>query len=265
MIEAIGAAPENIIADRTLHRFKIDGKTNGAYCLHLDGRPAGYFEDFKQGIKTTWKASGGFIPLSEYKRQQNAKKRLEDDRQRQAKEDAKHQAATPADADHPYLVAKHIKPRGARQLGCDQGLIIPIYNAKQELVNIQIIAKDGTKRFLSGGKKKACFSVIGNYVYGDKLLICEGFATDASLNEHSGYAVIVALDAGNLETVAKEIRVLYPEAEIVIAGDNDLSGVGQKAAEAAASVIGGKYILPPVTGQDFNDALTIEVSLWALI
>jgi len=53
MIEAIGAAPENIIADRTLHRFKIDGKTNGTYCLHLDGRPAGYFEDFKQGIKTT--------------------------------------------------------------------------------------------------------------------------------------------------------------------------------------------------------------------
>jgi len=161
----------------------------------------------------------------------------------------------------PTLSPSISSPVAQDSLAVIRGLIIPIYNAKQELVNIQIIAKDGTKRFLSGGKKKACFSVIGNYVYGDKLLICEGFATDASLNEHSGYAVIVALDAGNLETVAKEIRVLYPEAEIVIAGDNDLSGVGQKAAEAAASVIGGKYILPPVTGQDFNDALTIEVSL----
>jgi len=41
--------PETIVGDGNLHRFKIDGKLNGAYVLHLDGRAAGYFEDFKQG------------------------------------------------------------------------------------------------------------------------------------------------------------------------------------------------------------------------
>jgi putative DNA primase/helicase len=270
MLETIGAAPENIIADGSLHRFKIDGKLNGAYCLHLDGKPAGYFEDFKQGIKTNWKSSVGFIPLSDFQKQQHAKKRLADDAKRQAKEVAKHQAAalkaasiwqaaTSADANHPYLKAKGIKPHGARQLGWDQALIIPIYNANNVLVNVHYIAKDGTKRFLFGAKKKGCFSIIGDHVHGDKLLICEGWATGASLNEHSGYAVIVALDAGNLEPVAKAIRALYSTAEIIIAGDNDLSGVGQKAAEAAALAIGAKYILPLVSGQDFNDALTGEV------
>ncbi|MEQ1528140.1 MAG: toprim domain-containing protein [Methylococcaceae bacterium] len=272
MLETIGAAPENIVADGLLHRFKIDGKLNGAYCLHLDGKPAGYFEDFKQGIKTNWKSSVGFIPLSDFQKQQHAKKRLEDEAKRQAEGAAKHQAAalkaasiwqasTPADANHPYLIAKRIKPHGARQLGSDQALIIPIYNAKQELVNVQYIARDGAKRFLYGAKKRACFSVIGDHNHGDKFLICEGFATGASLHENSGYAVVVALDAGNLEPVAKEIKALYSTAEIIIAGDNDLSGVGQKAAEAAALAIGAKYILPPVSGQDFNDALNSEVTL----
>lgn len=50
--------PDHIIGDGLLHRFKIDGKLNGAYVLHLDGQPAGYFEDFKQKIKSTWKGSG---------------------------------------------------------------------------------------------------------------------------------------------------------------------------------------------------------------
>ncbi len=57
MQEAGITPPDTIKADGVLHRFHIaDHKTgtlNGAYKLHLDGsRPAGYFEDFKSGIKT---------------------------------------------------------------------------------------------------------------------------------------------------------------------------------------------------------------------
>ncbi|MDD2658353.1 MAG: hypothetical protein PHY54_01575 [Methylococcales bacterium] len=40
MIGSIGTAPELIIGDGQLHRFKIEGKLNGAYVLHLDGRAA---------------------------------------------------------------------------------------------------------------------------------------------------------------------------------------------------------------------------------
>ena len=63
MLDRIGYAPETTIGDGRLHRVKDEsGKLNGAYALHLDGRPAGYFEDFKQGIKERWKMDGDIEP-----------------------------------------------------------------------------------------------------------------------------------------------------------------------------------------------------------
>jgi len=35
--------------------------------------------------------------------------------------------------------------------------------------------------------------------------------------------------------------------------DNDINGVGQAYAKKAALLIGGKWIAPPIAGQDFND------------
>ena len=68
--DSLGYVPEHIQADGMLHRIKDnDGKMNGAYVLHLDNRPGGYFQCFKQGIKQTWKMTGNFIPLSNYQRQ----------------------------------------------------------------------------------------------------------------------------------------------------------------------------------------------------
>jgi putative DNA primase/helicase len=253
-----------IIADGKLHRFKIDGKLNGAYILHLDGRAAGYFQDFKQGIKQNWKASGNFIPLSEFQRQAFKAKCQQEAAQRQAEETAKHEAAakkaayiwTPAPyatTQHPYLIRKRIDPHGVR-LGRGNSLIIPLFNSDNELVNLQFISEDGGKRFLSGGQKKGCFFTLSEVT--EKILIAEGFATGASLFEDSGHHTVIAFDAGNLEPVAKVIRQLHPHAEIIICGDNDLSGVGQKAAREAALACGGKILIPPTPGNDWNDELT---------
>jgi len=263
MIEAGITPPDCIIGDGQLHRFKIDGKLNGAYVLHLDGRESGYFQDFKQGIKERWKRSGNFTPLSEFQRQEFAKKKALDEAQRQTEEAAKHAEAAkkavyiwnnakPAPANHPYLVKKRIKPQGAR-LGRDNTLIIPLYNSGGELVNLQFISEAGGKRFLAGGKKKGCFYGLGSDT--SKVLICEGFATGASLHEDSGYLTVVAFDAGNLKDVAKVIKSLYPGSEIIICADHDDSGIGEKKAREAALAIGCKYIIPPALG-DFNDMLS---------
>jgi putative DNA primase/helicase len=67
----------------------------------------------------------------------------------------------------------------------------------------------------------------------------------------------VALDAGNLEPVAKVINRLYPDSHIVICADHD--PVGIKAARAAALAVAGKYILPATVGHDWNDAVNMEV------
>jgi putative DNA primase/helicase len=153
---------------------------------------------------------------------------------------------------HPYVVQKSIHPYRVRVY--KESLVIRIYDSEKKLVNLQFINAEGNKRFLSGGKKKSCFSVIGEKV-GDTLLICEGFSTGASLHQATGLFIVIALDAGNLEPVALVIRNLYPDDQIIIAGDNDESGTGQKAARSAALAVGGKYILPDQTGHDWNDAL----------
>ncbi len=266
MLDAGITPPDEIIADGKLHRFKIDGKLNGAYNLHLDNRAAGYFQDFRQGIKQTWKQSGNFIPLSNFQRQVFKAQCQREAEQRQAEEAAKHKAtaskavfiwkpAPPAPSNNPYLVKKRIGTHGTR-LGRDNALIIPIYNAKNDLVNLQFISETAGKRFLSGGQKKGCFYCIGDPT--NKILIAEGFATAASLFESTGLLTVVAFDAGNLKEVAINIRALYQNAEIVICGDNDLSGVGQKAAIEAAAAINGKYIIPATPGHDWNDSITAE-------
>ncbi len=265
MLDAGIEAPEFIIGDGQLHRFKIAGKLNGAYILHLDGKAAGYFQDFKQDIKQNFKADG-FQPLSLIQRRAFAIERQRQQAERNAEEAAKHKAAenkagyiwsssTPA-TDHPYLNKKRVKPHGLR-LGRNNTLIVPIYDEFKTRVNLQFISETGGKMFLSGGKKKGCFSVIGKTC--EIIQICEGWATGASLYQSTGHFTVVALDAGNLEPVARVIRKLYPDSQLVICGDNDESGVGQKAARAAALAVGGKYILPTTMGHDFNDMLNMEV------
>lgn len=54
------------------------------------------------------------------------------------------------------------------------------------------------------------------------------------------------------------VRALEPKAEIIVCGDNDESGTGQKAARAAALACGGKYLIPATVGMDWNDYLTME-------
>ncbi len=49
-----------IIADGRLHRFHIDGhkrgSLNGAYTLHFDSHPAGWFMDYTTGLSQTWRS-----------------------------------------------------------------------------------------------------------------------------------------------------------------------------------------------------------------
>ena len=260
---------DTIIADGVLHRCHVEGDKpgtkNGAYILHTDGKPAGWFHHFVSGTTGTWTASGKREPMSFAMRAQ-----IEADKQRRQIEQAERQqdAADKAKfiwhsakpiiypGQHCYLSRKHINAYLAKLYR--DALVIPIFNESRDLVNLQFIDADGNKRFLSGGKKKACFSVIGDSSKEKKLLICEGFATGASLHQELGTFVMVAMDAGNLEPVAQTARRMFPDYEIIIAGDNDESGTGQKAARAAALAIGGKYIIPTTPGHDWNDALTAK-------
>ncbi len=265
MFDAGITPPDYIEADGQLHRFHVDGDAanskNGAYVLHSNGHPAGYFEDFKRGIKVTWRMEGNRAQFSEADRAQFAAANL----QRQKEFELKQQKAAEKAryiwrnlslaTTHPYLTRKKIQPHGVK-INKYGALTIPLHNAKLELVNLQFIDADGSKRFLSDGQKKECFCWLGNPT--DTILVAEGFATAASLHEHKGLQTFVAFDAGNLESVAKIIRAKLPDAQIIIAGDNDESGVGQNAARTAALAVGGTYLIPETVGMDWNDVLTAE-------
>ena len=168
------------------------------------------------------------------------------------------EAALPAPADHPYLVRKGIGPHGIKAEG--EALLIPLRDASTTLHSLQAIGPEGDKRFQPGGRIKGCYFGIGKPK--GVLIVCEGFATGASIHEATGHAVAVAFNAGNLREVAQALHSKYPKLRLILASDDDAYTDGNpgitKATEAARAV-GGYLTKPNFSEQrsaaetDFND------------
>lgn len=270
-----GISPPDTIKANTadIQRFHVSGdksgSLNGAYRLHTDGKPSGYFEDLKQGVKHKWTYQGDnahTMPSIDTKaiqaKQTNAIQETAE-KHALAAESARSvwnncQVITEPTA-HPYLVKKRINPHTVRLNSYKQynNLVIPVFSPEGEIISLQFINPDGSKRFQKGGKKG--FFFFGMAVNASKpVLIAEGFATGASLHENTGLQVFVAFDAGNLKATAQTVRKQHPAALIVLCADNDASGVGQAKAKQAALAVGGVVIMPPDVDTDFNDYLTSD-------
>jgi putative DNA primase/helicase len=274
-IAAAGLGQPDIRPDGALHRFHtLDdkvGRRSGWYLLHLDGCPAGAFGSWKSGFTVTWcaKERDHITPRERADFQaliESAKRQQRIDRARQWQLAAARAAviweqARPADPLHPYLRKKSIQPHGIRQQGI--GLIIPVFAAGQ-LASVQTIYPDGTKRFLAGGRTAGgCYWIEDAVTRATPMLICEGFATGASLHEAIGARIIVAYNANNLLPVARATRRQHPKEDILIAGDDDRwteGNPGQTKARKAALETGAKLLMPNFTGidlstrpTDFND------------
>lgn len=260
-----------IIDDGILHRSHIEGHKsytkNGAYVIFNNTQyQAGWGMDFLSGIEFTWSSRQMSTPLSLSQRAVIHKAKVDhalaiQNQQAFAAKKANKiwSNSIEASLDNPYLVRKGIDSHGVHTGHIDSSLkdvlIVPVFAPNGELVNLQFIQPDGTKRFLSGGRKKDCFCLLGGYDT-DSILIAEGFATAASLHEYTDLRCYIAFDAGNLKSVALMVRQLHPDADIVIAADNDVSGVGQKAAFDAAYAIKGRVKIPLEAGTDWNDVLS---------
>ncbi len=289
MREAGIEPPDTILADGVLHRFHIadhkHGSLNGAYKLHLDGgKPAGYFEDFKSGIKTNWKADGPSKPLTQAERQEHeAAKKARNQQRAQRYEQAASAAqrflssAKPLSGnDHPYLLKKHVDSYGLHRLKVwpkrfkneagqwasiviDNVLLVPLIDINGKIWNLQAIFPEinpvlgRDKDFLGGGRLAGLFYVIGQAT--DDVIICEGYATGASLHAATGSQVLCAMSANNLFNVATAVRAVAPFKKIILAADNDEKTPGNPgltAAKNAALAVGGLLAVPPIAG-DFND------------
>ena len=214
-----------------------------------------------------WRPSQPATPddLAERERQraEAAKRREADEASFRARADqtARKAAALWANASEKgtsaYLDRKGIKAHGVRFLD-DGAIAVPMVTAAG-LVNLQTIGADGSKRFLRWGRKAGAWHMLGTPAGGDVLIVCEGYATAASIHEATGRPVAVAFDCGNLRHVAQALAELQPAARLLIAGDDDRAtqgNPGRKAATAAARAAGGLAVFPeplPEGASDFND------------
>ena len=277
-IDTSGGHPK---PDGKLHRADALGKHKGRnkhiwYTLFPDGIASGALGDVQTGARGTWCSK----KTADMDQQEQAlfKKQLEAaERQRKA-ERAESQAAAakvasdimaisdPATQSHPYLKKKGLQPtsrvyvvresfkytlphdEGKQRVVLRSTLFIPAYSPDLKLVGGQMISFDGAKFFIKGTQKNGSYHPIGKAPEAyDSIIIAEGWATAARLHHITGWTSIVAFDAGNLMPVAKGMREKYPNAEIIIAADNDRTTNGNpgiRHANNAAIAVAGHVIYP---------------------
>lgn len=194
--------------------------------------------------------------------------------------------ARPAGADHPYLIRKGVQPvdtlrelpaieiekiigyppRSGGELLTGRLLLAPVKNGGK-LWTVEMIDEKGRKAALYGGAKAGGYWATGslpeNDGAGSCILIGEGVATVLSAWQATGHPGVAALSAGNLESVARTIRALYPAAKLVVLADL-LKGDGKPdpRAVAAARAVGAALAVPDFgpdrtsNQTDFNDMAT---------
>jgi putative DNA primase/helicase len=278
--------------DGQIHRVKVQGdgqgERSGSYVGHMNGRPAGYIQNFKTGEKRNWKL-GVTVALSAVERarmaaeaaqkRQDRANAIEHTHLETAKVVEAHwQGGTPAD-NHPYLEAKGVSAHGLKvdtigtirlpqddpegqRFSAPGNLLVPVQDIDGKLWGVQSIDEHGRKSLPRGCKKQGGHHVMGELDKHDQVLFAEGYATAATLHEVTGLPVVMTFDSGNMKPVAEAYREKYPSKTLILAGDDDRFNamginVGREKAQEAAESVGGYTLLPPFqkndSGSDWND------------
>lgn len=282
VLEAMRAAgcepadPDAIAFDGRLHRYDVAGdkrgRKNGWFVLFDGPMPAGAFGSWKTDVRQTWCAAApSALTPAQWRLERARIEAAQTQRsveQRRLHARARERAAAlwararPAvDTHHPYLLKKQVLAIGLRQLG--HLLVLPIRDGAGALLSLEFLNRDGGKKFLKEGAVEGGHHWLGDPEGARALLVCEGYATGASLHRACGLPVAIAFAAGNLFPVARDIQRRYPETALVIAGDDDRytpGNPGRRHAEETARWVNGAAILPDFAGldrsrcpTDFND------------
>lgn len=254
-MHAVGVYPIENISSALLHsgdkpiRFRCEGdkpgRKNGWARFSIDPLPFAAFGNWRRGVREYWTARGGISELSAAEREAIDREIAE----REMREQEKHaiaaqkaraqlSGASSASSDHPYLLRKRIGGEKLFQIGNE--LIVPIFDIDGRIASTQTISANGEKRFLTGGKTGGNFWLCGRP--GAEICIGEGMATMAAVRRATGFAVVAAMNAGNIEPVAKQIRARRQHISIIICADDDEIGIAK--AEKAAKAVGGIVVRP---------------------
>ncbi|EJZ1952064.1 DUF5710 domain-containing protein [Escherichia coli] len=262
--------------DGAIHRVATrddkKGAKSGAYRAYLDGRPAGWYRDYRSAddSPTNWVFSGGeqHDPLArlhlrafaQQQRDDNARK-LQQQYNKQAGYARSYINGLPQATAHEYLTRKGIRAAPGVRLNNKNELVIPFSNGRGEIRSYQRIPVTGGKdaRILKDSEKTGNWFTFGTPENGRPLLFAEGYATAASLHEATGLPVLMTVDAGNMIAVAENARQIWTDSPFVFCADNDHQreiNKGVFSATKAAEVTNGEVIIPAFTEAEKAQGLT---------
>ncbi|MBU8952554.1 toprim domain-containing protein [Klebsiella sp. TF21-TM] len=201
-------------------------------------------------------------------------RQLAADRQKQAAEDADQRRATFArlytgmrlrsiQGESEYLQSKGLT--GFKYpLMPDGSLLLELVDESGAVTAAQTITPQGEKRLIKGSAKRGAYYAVNALERPQSVVIAEGLATALTCHLiRTDALTVAAIDAGNLLPVAEVMRRKYPQAQIIIAADNDHqqggpesggTNTGKDAAEKAALSVAGWVSLPPTECKaDWND------------
>jgi len=265
MQENIEAVPDEINTDGTIYRFDVDavGDKKGWYAAHFTEEISyAFYGDWSEGKTYLWHSLKDTVitpaqskklksAMLEAQKIRNEERALE---QSEATKKCKELWNAVADApdDHPYLKKKGVKPYGIKLHQSNNNLIIPVLSSGK-ISSLQSIKESGKKSFFPNGKVSGGYHLIGDV--GPLVLICEGYATGASLYEATGIPTVVAFNSGNLPKVVSELKNEHPDVDFIICADNDkwTSGnPGRTKAKEAAEVLSGIVAYPKFKRSDID-------------
>jgi phage/plasmid primase-like uncharacterized protein len=240
--------------DGELYRFHVKGKTGkNAWAVKFAGGEAGKYGCWgvtdEDGI--FWSDKGAVIDDAKREKwrldSERIKARKIEGWERVARECASKWEAIVGGGESEYLQRKGVRGHGVK-VDSAGVLWIPLRDKDGKLWNLQRITS-GEKLFESGGRVSGCYFIIEGTA--DRVVLCEGYATGASIHEATGYRVIVCFNADNMVKVAE---VFKDVPKVVVAADNDESGKGEAVARKIKDLYGIGYVIPRSLG-DFNDQL----------
>ena len=258
--------PGEMVLDGNIHRFKnMDDKGKNSWYIGFDNGDfqAGAFGCFKMGIHEKYLSISTSHMTKEqktaYAKQQqelaaqveSIKLNMNNTAAREAQNIFNNGLKNDVDS-HQYLIDKDVASHGLKVN--KEKLLIPMFNIDGEIVNIQSINISGEKRFHKGGLVKGCFYLIGEVK--DIIVLCEGYATGATIYSAVKEATVICFNSTNLKEVASEFSSLHPNASILIAGDDDRFNEinsGRVEATKAAKYIGGCTVFPTFKDIDCDD------------
>ena len=253
----------------------VDGKAGsrkGVYAAFLDGRPAGWYRDYKNGGEIQKWVSTGAAPNPEQMAMLRADAAARREQRAAAQADKFDQTANrlmeeynrlpDATGDLAYLKNKQVIAANGLKADERGNVVIPLFNADGEFRTLERIWSDGSKHLEKDGQAWGSFFVVGGQLKdGDNLLYAEGYATAASISEAINQPVIMTVNAGNMVEVAGHLKDAFPNSTHYFLADNDIykdENVGLEKATEAAELTAGHVLVPAFSNPkegltDYND------------